>query len=70
LDGYQDGSSPSGESGGAGGGVQITPKGIIEITSEKTTYLPLNPWNWKRILAFASLGALVSLALLKLLNRK
>lgn len=63
-------SAASGESGGAGGGVQVTPKGIIEITPDKTTYLPLNRWDWRGILAFMSLGAIVSLVILKALKKK
>lgn len=32
-----------GEGGGAGGGLMVQPLGVIEVTPEKTNYVPLRP---------------------------
>lgn len=46
-----------GESGGAGGGLMVQPQGVIEVTPEKTQYIPLRP------IRYIAIGVAVGLVL-------
>jgi uncharacterized spore protein YtfJ len=43
-----------GEGAGGGGGVRAVPAGVVEITSERTRFLPVD--EWRRLAAAALIG--------------
>lgn len=44
------------ETAGGGGGVSATPLGVIEVTEERTHFVPADGFNWKSSLAFLAMG--------------
>ena len=48
------------ETAGGGGGIAATPLGVIEVTNEKTRFIPTNEFDWQAGLALFSLGFLLA----------
>jgi uncharacterized spore protein YtfJ len=54
--------APEGEGGGGGGSTTARPVGVVEVTSEATTFIPIKPAvaPWKWVLLGLGLGLLMA----------